>query len=237
MPAGEINELSFAGGLAAGFASSLHCAAMCGGVSASLMLALPGDRGLAGRAQILLLTHAGRITAYMLAGAAVGLAGSALYMNIDREAAWQVMRWASAALLAWIGLSLAGWAPAPAALDRIARPLARSVATASGRVSVRMGPAAPFAAGLAWGAMPCGMVYVALMFAMIAGGPGQGAIVMAGFGLGALPALTATAFGAAGLAQLARSDRVRRIAGASIVTIAVVSIAPVREEILRWCGF
>jgi sulfite exporter TauE/SafE len=45
------------------------------------------------------------------------------------------------------------------------------------------------AAGLAWGWIPCGMVYAALPLALVAGGPAQGALVMLAFGLGTLPNL------------------------------------------------
>ena len=47
-----------------------------------------------------------------------------------------------------------------------------------------------YLAGLAWGWIPCGLVYGVLPLAFVAGGAGQGVLVMVAFGVGTLPALT-----------------------------------------------
>jgi hypothetical protein len=52
-------------------------------------------------------------------------------------------------------------------------------------------PAHAWLAGLAWGWIPCGMVYAALPLALTAGDPVGGAFVMFAFGLGTLPNLLA----------------------------------------------
>ena len=59
--------------------------------------------------------------------------------------------------------------------------------------------AAGFAAGLAWGWLPCGLVYGALLAAVFAGGAAQGALAMAAFGAGTLPWLLAAGVAAARL--------------------------------------
>ena len=43
MPPDGLSQLSFLGGLLAGFASSLHCVGMCGGIAASLSVSLGGE--------------------------------------------------------------------------------------------------------------------------------------------------------------------------------------------------
>src|ERR1700741_742362 len=45
--------------------------------------------------------------------------------------------------------------------------------------------------GLAWGWIPCAMVYAALPLALVAGSVGKGAAVMLAFGLGTIPNMAA----------------------------------------------
>lgn len=213
-------DLSFLGGLLLGLASSLHCAGMCGGIASGLLLAFEPGRGVGARARVLLVAQAGRITAYVAAGGFLGVVGSAFYGAFDHGAAHLVLRWAASVALGWIGLSLLGLAPPLTAVDRLAALLARWLRGVPGA-----GPATarPFFSGLAWGLLPCGMVYGALFYAMLAGSGGGGALVMAGFGLGTLPAVTATAFGVASLRQSARAPRLRALAGTGLLILATVS--------------
>src|SRR3989304_2947546 len=53
----------------------------------------------------------------------------------------------------------------------------------------------PFVSGLTWGIVPCPIVYGALFVAMLTGSAGGGLALMAGFGIGTLPAGTAPALG------------------------------------------
>lgn len=213
-------DLSFLGGLLLGLASSLHCAGMCGGIASGLLLAFEPGRGVGARARVLLVAQAGRITAYVAAGGFLGVVGSAFYGAFDHGAAHLVLRWAASVALGWIGLSLLGLAPPLTAVDRLAGPLARWLRGVPGAGPVT---ARPFFSGLAWGLLPCGMVYGALFYAMLAGSGGSGALVMAGFGLGTLPAVTATAFGVASLRQGARAPRLRLLAGTGLLILATVS--------------
>ncbi|HEY3532205.1 MAG TPA: sulfite exporter TauE/SafE family protein, partial [Casimicrobiaceae bacterium] len=90
-------------------------------------------------------------------------------------------------------------------LLRHVQPLLRAPG-ATGRVTM----------GLAWGLMPCALVYTVLPLALLAGGPAQGALVMLAFGLGTLPNLFA---GGVLLAALRRSipTVVLRYAAAALI--------------------
>jgi hypothetical protein len=68
------------------------------------------------------------------------------------------------------------------------------------------------------------MVYAALFYAILSGSGASGAAVMAGFGLGTLPAVTFTALGIGGLREFANNPRVRVIAGVSILIVAAASV-------------
>jgi hypothetical protein len=142
---------------------------------------------------------------------------------MDHMAAHAVLRAVAAMSLGWVGLSVLGLAPPLTMFDRFAAPVAARLRVASGGFS-SVPPLAPFIAGLGWGLLPCGMVYAALFYAVLSGSGASGASVMAGFGLGTLPAVTFTALGIGGLRELSNNPRVRVIAGVSILAVAAASI-------------
>lgn len=219
----DVSELTLLGGLVLGFASSLHCAGMCGGIAASLMFTFDRTGSLNGRARALLASQVGRIAAYVLAGAFLGALGSRFYGAFDHAEVHGLMRWAAAAALGWIGLSMLGLAPPVSLLDRLGAPIVR-LASAPSRLVHAGGIGGPLLAGFAWGFLPCGMVFGALFYAMLSGsGPG-GAMVMAGFGLGTIPAVVGTAFGIASLRSLGRRPSVRVAAGTGLIAIAALSV-------------
>ena len=91
-----------------------------------------------------------------------------------------------AASLIWIGLSTAGLLPSITVLDRGFAAISGSIARA-GVACARGETLVPLTAGLAWGLMPCAMVYAALFTAMLTGSGGGGAVTMMAFGIGTLP--------------------------------------------------
>ncbi len=216
--------LTFLGGLMLGIASSLHCASMCGAIASSLMFAFsPDGAAAADRARPLMTAQVGRVLVYVAAGAAVGGVGSTVYAAFDRAAANLFMRWAAAVALGWIGLSVAGFAPSLATFDRLAAPVAASLRFSP--ADRFMGDAGAFASGLVWGFLPCGMVYGALFYAMLSGNALHGGAVMAGFGLGTLPSVTAAALGVASFRRFARTPNARVAVGLGIMALAAASVA------------
>jgi uncharacterized protein len=217
------DSLTFLGGLLMGLASSLHCAGMCGAIASSLMFAFSPGESPAERARTLLAAHAGRLMMYVAGGLVLGAAGSAFYGAFDHAAAYLVMRWAAAVALGWIGLSVAGFAPSLAVVDRFAAPIAQSLRFSPAPAFA--GGTGAFASGLIWGVLPCGMVYGALFYAMLSGSALGGGAVMAGFGLGTLPSVTAVALGISSFRRLARVRQARVWVGLAILAIAAASVA------------
>ena len=214
---------AFLGGLLLGLASSLHCVGMCGGVASSLMFAFSSGDALKERARALSAAQAGRVLVYIVAGASVGAVGSTAYGAVQHAGANLFTRWAAAVALGWIGLSVAGLAPSLSALDRLAEPIGASLRfSPKQRLS---GDSGAFASGLLWGFFPCGMVYGALFYAMLSGTPLGGAAVMAGFGLGTLPSVTAAALGVSTFRRLARTPGARLAVGLGIMALAAASVA------------
>jgi len=160
------------------------------------MFAFAGGDGPTERARALLQAHAGRLLMYVAAGMILGGAGSAFFGAFDRGSGFLVVRWTGAVALGWIGLSIAGFAPSPAIVDRLAGRFALNL-----RFAPALKGSGAFASGLMWGLLPCGMVYGALFYAMLSGSAFTA--VMAGFGLATTPSVTAVALGVSNFRRLA----------------------------------
>jgi len=79
--------------------------------------------------------------------------------------------------------------------------------------------------GMIWGWMPCGFVYSLLLIAALQMDAGRGAATMAAFGLGTVPALLATSYGATRIGGRATRPFARRAAGAVLLLSAVMTLA------------
>jgi sulfite exporter TauE/SafE len=205
----------FFGGLATG----LHCAGMCGGISAGFSLLQKQDLW---RRQ--LAFNAGRITSYAAAGAAAGALGSAGAYVAAALPAQTILYLFSSAFVLGAGLHLAGLLPL-SRLERLGMPLWRSVQPLAVRLLPARNLPQAFAAGMAWGWLPCGLVYGALLAAAFAGNAAQGAIAMAAFGAGTLPWLLAAGVTAARLRQWRGLQRLRRAGGFILVGLGAWGVA------------
>jgi sulfite exporter TauE/SafE len=205
----------------------LHCAGMCGGIVGALQLnrprQLPASRLAAGY-------HAGRLLSYTLAGLLVGAIGAALYAADVMPVQAALLALGSLMLLA-IGVSMFG----PSAWLKRAEPVGiwlwKLVAPLARRVYPPHSGMQALAAGLAWGWIPCGMVYAALPLALVAGGPLEGALVMAAFGLGTLPNMLAVDAAVHGIGRASDAGTVRAftwarpLAGVAIVVFGLSGMA------------
>ena len=95
---------------------------MCSGIAASLHFAADLDPNRPSRDlwATTLLINAGRIAGYVTAGTIVGGVGSSVFGAFDQSTMHAVLRWAAAAALGWIGLSMLEVVPLPPVLYRVA---------------------------------------------------------------------------------------------------------------------
>ncbi|MBU0828591.1 MAG: sulfite exporter TauE/SafE family protein, partial [Gammaproteobacteria bacterium] len=122
--------------------------------------------------------HAGRLAGYAAAGALAALAMDSLAWLTQQTTAlrpaWTLMH---VAVMAW-GLMMMAQSRQPAWVEQAGRAV-------WGRVRPLVGaPAGVLAAGFLWALMPCGLLYSALLVAALSGGPAEGALTMALFGIG-----------------------------------------------------
>ena len=188
-----------------GLASGVHCVGMCGGFVAAFARPVIPIKPVKSM-QRLLAFNAGRITSYSVAGAIGGAVGSLL----GAQTALYVL--ANVMLIA-IGLHLAG-VTSLSVIERVGAPLWRRLQPLAAKA---VGGKSSYVAGLAWGWIPCGLVYGALAAAALAGSAAGGATAMAAYGLGTLPWLMAGGF--------AFTRTTRKIAGAAVLAFGVYGLA------------
>lgn len=209
--------LSLAGTvLATSLLGSAHCAGMCGGIA--LAAAGPGSGP---RAAQQLGYHAGRLASYAAVGAIAGAVGSAvddagILLGVQRVAAVS-----AGILIACLGLVAVlrgfGVRMRSAAVPRPLVALAQRVHART----LRLPPAwrgVPL--GLATPLLPCGWLYAFVAIAAAAASAGFGALVMAAFWAGTVPAVVLAANGAR--ACFARLGRFAPIAlGVAMVAVGL----------------
>lgn len=216
-----------------GLAGGAHCVGMCGGIVAALALRgrdrvrAPSGRATAGPIATQLAYSIGRIASYSCAGALAGGFGGLALLYRGVLPGQLVLLVTANGLIVLLGLYLAGVHRGVLVLERAGSMLWHLL----GRLGVRLAPArtAPgaLAVGLAWGWIPCGLVYSVLATALVSGSAARGAAVMAAFGAGTLPNLLAAGLAADRLALIVRRPRFRLAAGIIVVLIGVVGLARV----------
>jgi sulfite exporter TauE/SafE len=213
-------EALAAAAFAAGLLGGVHCVGMCGGIVGALSV---GSTGPLWRR--LSAFNAGRVASYSAAGALAGGLGG-LAQAAGPEAVLRTALFVAAqAMVILVGFYVAGWGGAVLRLESLGGALWRRIEPLRKRFFPIDSDARALGAGAVWGWIPCGLVYGMLPLAAVAGGPLQGALVMAAFGAGTLPGLVLAGSAARGLASVRRRPWVRRTAGAAIVAVGLVGLA------------
>lgn len=167
-----------------GLAGGPHCVAMCGAVSAAVIRIVPvrvaglsAAGGTVSAAQAAF--HIGRIASYSLAGAVAAASVNSLALAGAQVAAlkplWMLLH---VFVFAW-GAMLAIAGRQPEWARRAGRTLEARLRSHAGST-----PWGVLATGALWVAMPCGLLYSALLLASLGNGPLQGALAMALFAAG-----------------------------------------------------
>lgn len=218
MPAGSA-ELSLIAALLAGFTSSAHCFAMCGGIASALGMHARAAGSTVNTSLVVGLYQVGRVGGYGLAGALVGLIGSQAARVLDLVRLASILRIASGVLIVLLGLRLLIRWNALQWIERLGarfwmrlRPLVQFAGTRAGLVK-------PLTMGLLWSLLPCGLIYSMLLLAAMSADPGRGALIMFAFGAGTLPAMFATSLLSARLQSKLSHPGVRIASGLAMTVL------------------
>lgn len=173
-------DLTLAGALLAGLATSLHCAGMCGPLACGIgaFAKSDGQRLAAASAY-----HGGRLVAYSVLGGICGALGREPLGWFFHSPA-VLLPWAMVLALLLLATGLDKKIPRPAFLTRIAI-RARFKAQ---RMSAIAGGAFT---GLLTPFLPCGPLYAMLLALLTAGSAARGAEIAFAFGIGTVPLLWA----------------------------------------------
>jgi hypothetical protein len=205
-----------------GLAASGHCLAMCGGMTTALGLATACDANGRSRLTLLLGCQIGRIASYALAGLLfAGSLGGAIAL-LDIESVRRVLRALAALALLFAALVAFGYLGNSG--SRFGYVVWRRLAPLGRRLLPINSLPRAVAFGTLWGWMPCGFVYSVLLIATLQHSAVQGAMTMAAFGLGTLPALFLTALASRRAVALIATRSARRVAGSVLVLSAIATL-------------
>lgn len=202
---------------AAGFFGSGHCFAMCGAVVT--LLERPGGRWLHR-----LSYNFGRLCCYALLGTVAGGVGLVLTQVPGLGSGLTLLRLLAAMLVIALGLKLLINLRSLDFLERGGALLWRRLSPLAGRVLPATSLPRAVAAGFIWGALPCGLVYSAVAMAAATGSYAGGALVMAVFWAGTLPALLAAGATAGRVTLLARDGRLRKLCGLLLLVAGILAL-------------
>lgn len=180
-----------------GFASSFHCATMCGPLVGATCSRDPRRDTL----QYLIA----RTLGYSVVGAAVGALAAPLTGSYQLP-----LRIAAAVITAFV-IARAG--------VRMLRPARLPLVT----LRAKKPRIAPWALGFATSLFPCGALLSGLVVASSSGSAIAGALSMAAFALASTPGLLVTVLGASSLAR--RFAHARRFAGVALLALAALTVA------------
>lgn len=188
----DAGSITLGAALVAGLAGSGHCLGMCGGIAGALAMrgSTAGTTPTFGsRLALALAYNVSRVASYAVAGALAGLLGRALLRAVDVAPLSIALRvLAGLVMIAAAGRLLFGWRLLDP-LEAAGSGLWRRIAPGAGRGARREGIGGAISLGAAWGWLPCGLTYSMLLLAATTARAGTGALVMAAFGLGTLPAM------------------------------------------------
>ena len=216
-------ELSLLAAFLTGLLGGAHCVGMCGGIVAAMSFQSPGAVPAAGRPSVAfhLAYNAGRIASYTLVGGLVGLLGSAAFLSDSLFPLQRGLYVLAQVVLILLGLYLAGLNQSVLLIERLGGGVWRKVQPLLGRLLPIRNLGQALAAGLAWGWLPCGLVYSVLVSALASGGFLRGGLLMLAFGLGTLPNLLLMGWAAQSLRELTRQVWLRRLAGLVVAGLGV----------------
>ncbi|EON92872.1 hypothetical protein MARLIPOL_08964 [Marinobacter lipolyticus SM19] len=212
--------LSYPSAFLIGLLGSTHCLAMCGGISASLSLALPVGRGFRLRQTLMLLAfNGGRIGSYTVIATLIALLTTSAADQWAQLA--PVLRSIAGILLILMGLSMGQWWQGIRYIERVGAPVWKVLSPLTRRFLPVHHAWQALALGSLWGWLPCGLIYSTLGWAALQPSVGSAATTMVFFGLGTLPSMLATGYAATWIKKLQGQQQIRQLTGVLLIGFGI----------------
>ncbi len=204
----------FLAAISLGFLGSFHCIGMCGPIA----LTIPVKRDSAFSIISGTLTYnLGRVSTYAVLGVVFGLVGQGFAL-----AGLQNVLSITLGLLLLIGVLFPKIPLIPFKIGFIYSALAEVKTALSGLFGTHS-TRALFLIGLLNGLLPCGLVYLAIAGSIATANALSGAVFMAGFGLGTLPAMMAITV-ARDYISIKFRERIRQVVPVAVGVMAILLI-------------
>lgn len=208
--------LSYSSAFLIGLLGSTHCLGMCGGISASLSMALPVGKGFRVRQTILLLAfNLGRIGSYALIATLVALISTSAARQ--SQTAGLLLMTLAGLLLIFMGLSMGQWWQGIRFVEKVGTPVWRRISPLTKRLLPVNHLGQALGLGALWGWLPCGLVYSTLGWAALQPTVPSAALTMVFFGLGTLPSMLATGYAAGWIRGLKSNQGFRKLSGILLI--------------------
>ena len=208
-----------------GFFGSPHCLGMCGGLVAAFGLSMK-ELSPTKRKALIATYHVGRLLSYASLGLIAGLLGTTVLAPL--MVGNNIPRILLGLVLVFVGMTMLGM-PFLTKLERFGMRFWQALAPLRQKVFPLVTFPRALTAGLLWGFLPCGLVYGALLIAVVGHDPLTGAVLMLAFGLGTVPMLVATHKTVNFIRNQIGRLRLRQLNGAIMVisglAVAVVPLA------------
>ncbi|MFV0446889.1 MAG: sulfite exporter TauE/SafE family protein [Vibrio sp.] len=207
----------FIGAFIVGLLGTGHCVGMCGGLGSLLSIGNAASK----HHFSIIFYNVGRILSYSLFGALAGGLATTLSQlsTLNHSLVW--LRILSAIMMIVLGLYVGRWWFGLLKLEKLGSGIWKFISPLGRKLLPikKSWHALPF--GIIWGWLPCGLVYSALTWAAVSGSTIDGALIMAAFGMGTLPAMLLVGLGATQIKQLQQSPIFRTIAAISIICYGI----------------
>lgn len=207
--------------LSMGFLGSPHCLGMCGGLVTAFGLSMK-DTSPNKRRALVATYHLGRLSSYAFLGLLAGFIGTTALAPFMTDN--QLPRILLGLVLLFVGMTMLG-APFLTKLEKLGMRFWQWLSPLRQKVFPLTTFPRALAAGLLWGFLPCGLVYGALLMAVVGHSAPTGAALMFVFGLGTLPMLVATHSTVNWLRHHIGRLRLRQMNGALMMLSGVAVIA------------
>ncbi|WP_169391500.1 MULTISPECIES: sulfite exporter TauE/SafE family protein [Psychrobacter] len=204
-----------------GFFGSPHCLGMCGGLISAFGMSMQ-DLTAKKRRALVATYHLGRLLSYATLGLIAGLVGTTVLAPLIADN--NLPRILLGLVLVFVGMVMLG-APFLNKLERLGMKFWQKLAPIRQKVFPLNTYPRALSAGLLWGFLPCGLVYGALLIAVVGHSPLSGAMLMFAFGLGTLPMLIATHETVGWLRNQIGRLKLRQMNGAIMMLSGVAVIA------------
>ena len=213
-------ELDFLSAFVIGLLGGGHCISMCGGITTMLTSALPNKS--TPHLPYILSYNFGRIFSYALIGAIVGFSGSFAVKQIGLPLFF--LKLIAGVFLILLGLYIGQWLMLLTKIEFIGKKIWQIISPFSKKLIPVNTLKKSALLGVLWGWLPCGLVYSTLTWALASGDAINGALIMAFFGLGTLPALLTVSFGVINIRSWLKNRLVRKFMALSLIIYGIYTI-------------